>query len=207
VKKQTNKVDRPRLRQPPNQTWASRFSFSLLSLTPPALPVLSRPPRTRFKHGRRSLSRLVSSLSARPSHDASLNCSYPLSFLGSKLDLYSVLTLSSTATPAEIKSAYRRLALLHHPDKQASATPEQLEEANTKFQQIGFAYAVLKDEGRRRRYDESGRTDEGSGERARSEAEWKDYFRELWSGEVNAETLDEFQRNYQGALSPYPRQV
>lgn len=57
---------------------------------------------------------------------------------------------------------------------------------------------MLKDEGRKERYDKSGRTDEGSG--ARTEGEWRDYFKELWKGEVNAETLEEFRIKYQGAL-------
>lgn len=117
------------------------------------------------------------------------------------IDLYAVLSLSRTASASDIKSAYRRLALLHHPDKVQQSTSDETrtpEEAHAKFQQIGFAYAVLKDETRRKRYDESGRTDEGSGEGARTEAEWKDYFRELWSGEVSGESIDEFTKNYQG---------
>lgn len=58
---------------------------------------------------------------------------------------------------------------------------------------------MLKDETRRKRYDESGRTDAGGGAGAKTEAEWKDYFRELWSGEVNGATIDEFTKKYQGA--------
>lgn len=57
---------------------------------------------------------------------------------------------------------------------------------------------MLKDEDRRKRYDSTGRTDEGLG--ARSEEGWKEYFNNLWTGEVNANTVDEFTRKYQGSL-------
>ncbi|KAJ3571887.1 hypothetical protein NP233_g3459 [Leucocoprinus birnbaumii] len=62
------------------------------------------------------------------------------------VDLYEVLNLKSTATPDEIKKAYRRLALVYHPDKHATAGAEAKETASLKFQQVGFAYAVLSDE-------------------------------------------------------------
>lgn len=67
-----------------------------------------------------------------------------------------------------------------------------------KFQQIGFAYDVLKDEKRKSNYDATGKTEEVMS--GKSEEEWKEYFKELWKGEVNAETLDEFKKNYQGLL-------
>lgn len=115
-------------------------------------------------------------------------------------DLYAALSLSATATSAEIKSAYRRSALLYHPDKLAQgASEEEKEESNRKFQQIGFAYAILKDEEKRKRYDSSGRTDEGFGG-AKTEQGWKDYFKAVWTGEVNAKTVEEFTKKYQGTF-------
>lgn len=57
---------------------------------------------------------------------------------------------------------------------------------------------MLKDQERRERYDQTGRTDEGG---TRSEEGWREYFKELWKGEVNAETLEEFRTKYQGASS------
>lgn len=129
----------------------------------------------------------------------SLTCSRR-SFPGqSSPDLYAALSLSATATSAEIKSAYRRSALLFHPDKLAQgASEEEKEEGNRKFQQIGFAYAVLKDEEKRKRYDSTGRTDEGFGG-AKTEQGWKDYFKAVWTGEVNAKTVEEFTKKYQGS--------
>lgn len=117
-----------------------------------------------------------------------------------ELDLYAVLSISNeAASPSEIKSAYRRLALIHHPDKVgANATTEQIAASHTKFQQIGFAFAVLSDDTRRKRYDESGRTDD-AGAGAKTEAEWKDYFKDLWTGEVTSESIEAFAAKYKGA--------
>src|SRR5258708_6883390 len=62
-------------------------------------------------------------------------------------DLYGTLGLSSRATPADIKSAYRRLARKFHPD--VSASPD----ANARFAEINEAYHVLSDPARRFAYD------------------------------------------------------
>ncbi|EHL00635.1 putative DnaJ like protein subfamily C member 9 [Glarea lozoyensis 74030] len=73
------------------------------------------------------------------------------------IEPYKVLALEKSATADEIKYAYRKAALKHHPDK----APEHLkDEAHTKFQEIAFAYAVLSDPIRRKRYDVTGSTSE-----------------------------------------------
>src|SRR2546425_5620273 len=69
----------------------------------------------------------------------------------SKRDYYEILGISRTATDQEIKSAYRRLAMRHHPDKNPNdATAEE------KFKEAAEAYAVLSDPEQRRRYDRFG---------------------------------------------------
>ncbi|GAA6048926.1 hypothetical protein JCM3770_007122 [Rhodotorula araucariae] len=115
--------------------------------------------------------------------------------------LYDVLGVGSDASADDLKKAYRRLSLQFHPDKVASSTntAADLASATLRFQQIGFAYAVLKDAARREKYDLTGSTIEMSAEGARTEAEWKDYFRELWTGEVSAQSIDDFLKTYQGS--------
>ena len=97
-----------------------------------------------------------------------------------------------TVTLSQIKKAYRKQALLYHPDKAGQSA-----ETTQKFHQIGFAYAVLSDEKRRKRFDDTGRTNESFLE---GEADWDAYFRELWSGEVSGRTLDDFVKTYQGMI-------
>uniref|UniRef100_A0AAQ5YXJ0 DnaJ homolog subfamily C member 1 n=1 Tax=Amphiprion ocellaris TaxID=80972 RepID=A0AAQ5YXJ0_AMPOC len=61
---------------------------------------------------------------------------------------YQFLNLDQEASPTEIKKAYRRLSLILHPDKNKD------ENAETQFRQLVAIYEVLKDEERRRRYDD-----------------------------------------------------
>ena len=69
----------------------------------------------------------------------------------SKRDYYEILGVNRTGTDQEIKSAYRRLAMLHHPDKNPNDAA-----AEEKFKEAAEAYAVLSDAEQRRRYDRFG---------------------------------------------------
>jgi molecular chaperone DnaJ len=71
--------------------------------------------------------------------------------MATKRDYYEVLGVSRDADPAVLKTAYRALALRHHPDKNPGDA--QAEEA---FKQVSEAYAVLSDPDRRARYDRHG---------------------------------------------------
>ena len=67
-------------------------------------------------------------------------------------DYYKILAVKKDATEAEIKKAYRKLALKWHPDK----NPNNREEAEEKFKKINEAYSVLSDKNKRRQYDNGG---------------------------------------------------
>ncbi len=75
-----------------------------------------------------------------------------------KRDFYEILGVSRTATDQEIKSAYRRLAVRHHPDKNPNDSA-----AEDKFKEAAEAYSVLSDVEQRRRYDRLGHAGVSSG--------------------------------------------
>jgi molecular chaperone DnaJ len=68
-----------------------------------------------------------------------------------KRDYYDVLGVSRLASDEELKKAYRKLALRYHPDKNPGDR-----EAEERFKEIGEAYAILCDVGRRAQYDRFG---------------------------------------------------
>ena len=68
-----------------------------------------------------------------------------------KRDHYGVLGVGRTASGAEIKAAYRRLALKWHPDRNAGDRG-----AEERFKEVSIAYAVLGDDAKRAHYDRFG---------------------------------------------------
>lgn len=68
-----------------------------------------------------------------------MQCIRKLLFSTNAADPYKVLGVSPKATQKEIKEAYRKLCLKHHPDR----NPTNKEEAEQKFKQVGEAYRIL----------------------------------------------------------------
>lgn len=75
--------------------------------------------------------------------------------MATKRDYYEILGVSKNASADEIKKAFRRLAVQYHPDKAGG------DEA--KFKEVNEAYEVLKDSGKRQRYDQFGHAGVGNG--------------------------------------------
>ncbi len=75
-----------------------------------------------------------------------------------KRDYYEVLGVTRTATEVEIKSAYRKLAMTYHPDRNPN-NPD----AEEKFKEITEAYAILADSEKRSLYDRFGHAGVGGG--------------------------------------------
>lgn len=68
-------------------------------------------------------------------------------------DYYKILGIDKNATDEEIKKAYRKRALIHHPDRHANASDEEKREEEKKFKEVGEAYAVLSDKQKKNRFD------------------------------------------------------
>lgn len=71
-------------------------------------------------------------------------------------DYYKILGIEKTASPDDIKKAYRKLALLWHPDKHAGDSEKDKKIAEEKFKNISKAYEVLSDDTKRQTYDQYG---------------------------------------------------
>ncbi len=89
----------------------------------------------------------------------------------SKKDLYAVLDVRPDASPEDIKKAYRRMAMKHHPDRNAG---DALSEKA--FKDAKYAYEVLSDPLKKKQYDRSGTySDEPSSAAGRSTGQWSSF--------------------------------
>jgi DnaJ-class molecular chaperone len=80
--------------------------------------------------------------------DNYLSLSFIIILFGMSEDFYKILELTETASIDEIKKSYRRLSLLHHPDRNNNS-PDSV----AKFQKISDAYETIGDVDKKREYD------------------------------------------------------
>ena len=123
-------------------------------------------------------------------------------------DLYEVLGVQRTATQSEIKSAYRKLAIKYHPDKNPGDKA-----AEEKFKKITAAYDVLSDETKRRQYDSFGSTENygydsassntygtyGWGNNYNQQGSWQQWNRGGWQYETQDDFNDAFNQWFEYA--------
>ncbi|KAF1962352.1 hypothetical protein CC80DRAFT_159800 [Byssothecium circinans] len=98
-----------------------------------------------------------------------------------EVDLYEVLGITSGASKAEIKKAYHKAALSHHPDKVAE---DERVEAEVRFKAAKQAYEILYDDDKRHLYDSHGMAafDPSRGGGAGGEPDIDDIFAQMFSG-------------------------
>ncbi|KAI8427685.1 hypothetical protein MSG28_002144 [Choristoneura fumiferana] len=68
-------------------------------------------------------------------------------------DYYKILGIDKTASEDDIKKAYRKRALVHHPDRHAGAPDSERRDQERRFKEVGEAYGVLSDPRKRARFD------------------------------------------------------
>ncbi len=80
-----------------------------------------------------------------------------------KRDYYEVLGVDKNASEADIKKAYRKIAIKYHPDRQTNKSETEKKAAEEKFKEAAEAYSVLSDASKRRQYDQFGFDGPGAG--------------------------------------------
>ncbi|KAF7188213.1 putative J domain-containing protein C63.13 [Pseudocercospora fuligena] len=115
------------------------------------------PCNTRHNDPRTSIHEVLCSVLSFYQSSRSFGLSYPkklsiMSDTAPPVDYYAALEVDSKATQQQIRDAYKKQALRHHPDRVPANSPDR-QSRTKKFQQINDAYYTLSDPNRRKDYD------------------------------------------------------
>ena len=111
-------------------------------------------------------------------------------------NLYSVLGLQSGASIDEVKRAFKKLAILYHPDKQRNKSEAEKKEAEEKFKEINEAYSVLSDPKKKQDYDSFGSVGGGGMNMGDNFADMADFIR-------NMHSAGGFASSFGGGFNPF----
>lgn len=115
-----------------------------------------------------------------------------------KRDYYEILGVSKSASKDEIKKAYRKLAIKHHPDK----NPDN-KESEDKFKEASEAYEVLSNETKRKKYDNFGHSGMQSGADYHEYSDFGDIFSNF--GDIFSDLFGGGQRQRQNKTGLTPQ--
>ena len=96
-----------------------------------------------------------------PENKATLKEAKKLQKLAKRKDYYKILGLGKSASTDDIRKAYRKQALLHHPDRHVDADESVRKDEEHIFKEVSEAYSILSDSQKRARYDGGHDLDEG----------------------------------------------
>ena len=104
-----------------------------------------------------------------------------------KRDYYEVLGITKSASPEEIKKAYRKSALKYHPDKNKGDKA-----AEAKFKEASEAYHILSDKDRKLNYDQFGHAAFEGGRGGFSNADFSSTFSDIFGSDIFEDFFDGF---------------
>lgn len=104
-------------------------------------------------------------------------------------DIYQILGVAKSATSAEIKKGYMKMALVYHPDKGGE---------KEKFQALSLAHSILSDKEKRKLYDEDGTLNDSGDFNQENFDFWYQYFRNLFP-QISLDDISRFEKEYIGS--------